>query len=209
MLEQQPVSAEKISTKEELEQQLVVAKEVLNSMKERASEFYDSGLHELLVNAVQRFDKESAIRLYIESAGNDYKNVLLNLEKKKAFEKEQLLPLSNNIWFIEKQIREIVRKDLQVKEDEKIKEAENKFKEEKELLETRLYEALELIHKSIPAEAAEVGMTTEAALKTYAPRLEYKANQIEYYIGSLEEVTTPFQLQRLQNEISNYAILDR
>lgn len=205
-LETTPQAPLEKSEEELLQEQRAEAQHKIEEMKARASEFYDTGLYELLSDVAGKMANENLTQLYLKSIGISYAKALENLKKKDSFDKNQLKPLRQELYTIETQLAQIAGAKRQAEKEEQEKQLQEAFEAEKSDIETKLYEALDAIHSQIPKEASEVGMTTEAAIATYLPNLVQKTKLIEYFIGRMSDVDTAYQLSLFKKEVESYRI---
>lgn len=188
------------SEKETLQQELQDTQKRREEMLARAGEFYDIELYDLFVKAAD-LGKQNLVELYIESTGNDYGAVKANYKKYEQFKDEQLRPIDAQIHAIERKIGHLHQAERDAQAQLKQQEATEKYTAEKDQLETALFNALEEIHGRLPKEYVQLGMTTEAAMKTYLPSMMYRASQLEQYLAELDAVQDERELKRLKERI--------
>ena len=185
--------------REVLEQQLRDAEQRRKDMEHRAGEFYDIELYELGTKARQVDPK--LVGLFLQASGSSTDQMLANVDKYRAFKKEQLGPIEKEIWDIKEKIRHIDTAKQKAEKAQREEVAQHAYQKEKDALEEKLFNALDAIHSQIPQEARDVGMTTQAAMEAYLPKLVYDADRIEYYMAQLEKVKDERELGWLQEEM--------
>jgi hypothetical protein len=192
-------------SKEELVSKLEIVEEKYIQLlaAEKKSEFYDKELCDSFLALKRNLGPTTPeiLELYIGSAGGNYPEMLANYNKQREFESTVLKPVRDEMFAIESEINKIDRQELENNKALERKKAQEKFQIDKDEVEVSLYEALNKIHLEIPQEAHEVGMKTDVALKTYKPELVEVANQLEWYIGRLNEVIMPRQLDDFKERL--------
>jgi hypothetical protein len=193
-------------TKQQLEQELELAKEKYEKVAAQAPDFFNQDMLEVYREAY--YDVAPELRnIYIKSKNLDPKKVLENFENYKNFNENHLKIANDKIREIKKKILVI---DTTIKQEESLEkeiEEEAKFKLEKEGLVSTLYAELDKIYAQIPQEATDSGMTTQNAIKHYLPNLTYKVEWIESYINRLDDINHPISLERFRRELERDNLL--
>lgn len=197
-------------SQEQLKEKLSVARERYNQLLERAPEFYNQELYDLYVLTAQQAGGDLKIQtLLLDSEEGGHEAALQNYNRFKDFKSQQLGPIEMEIRDINSKIRGIENIASNDRIKQKEKEEEEKFQAEKNELADSLYEALDSIHSKIPKEAAEVGMNSTVALKTYLPELVYKAEVLEGYIRRVEEARVSSEIARIKKSLEVDGILNK
>ena len=197
-----------LSEKELLEQQLADKKQELEAMEARAGEFYDVELFEEYKNTVLGIAAEMR-KLYFETkTGKLYAEGEKSQQAYQLFQQQQLKPIRDSMLEIQFKISSLKDVERKAAKEAAQKIAEEQFTNAKNELEEKLFNALEAIHAQLPPVAREVGMSTEAAMNMYLPRLVYKAEEIGFFMNQLEDATNPSRLSMLQERIDASKVLE-
>ncbi len=170
-------------------------------------DLFDKKKLEVFNNTIGNISPEM-LEIYFRSIGYDYDDLVDNHKKFKKFEAEQLDPVNEEISKTRKSLGQVYGRINEAERARKAQEEKEAFKSEKLALINKLYEQLDKIHAQIPQEAHDVGMTTKAAFETYAPRLGWKASEIERWINEVEETELPFHLKRVRESIDRDKVLE-
>jgi mevalonate kinase len=188
-----------MSEKEVLGQQLRDAEQRRIDIVNRAGEFYDLELYEFSKKVIEI--EPQLQQAYIEVHGHTSDELFANIEKYKEFKNSYIKPIDQEIWGIKQKIHRVKETEREVEKQQAQEQVMQLYQQERDILEEKLFNALEEIHSQIPQEARDVGMTTSVAMQTYLPNLVHKAHQIEYYMKLLEKVEDERDLKRLQDQI--------
>jgi hypothetical protein len=187
-------------SKEELEQQLEVAKQERDAVREQASDFYDEEDALFYTKVVSPMAKEIQ-PVYIRSVGKDAAALTDNYKKYELFRTEKLKPAEEKVREAELKLWKIKNEEGIAQTNKKMEEDAARFQEEKQVLEDRLYVALDAIHAQLPDEARDSGMNTYAAIVKYLPRSIEQAASIEHYIGEIQKIKEPYELAWLKKDM--------